>query len=161
MGKPLISNIIVAVNGSDASILAAEYAIVLAKENQCRLNAVYVVNEAAVRRLALNKLLAREESEEYENDLEATGKRYLHYVKELSDAKSVEVELEVRKGAVSTEILAAAEEKEADLIILGAWEKNKNPRDIITASYREIMTNAKCSVLLVKEPLIEQIYKFA
>jgi hypothetical protein len=38
--KPLISNIITGVTGSDASIMAAKYAIVMAKAYRCRLSAV-------------------------------------------------------------------------------------------------------------------------
>jgi hypothetical protein len=42
---------------------------------------------------------------------------------------------------------------------MGAWEKDRSARDIIGQAHREIMINAKCSVLLVKEPEIDQIYK--
>jgi RNA-splicing ligase RtcB len=65
----------------------------------------------------------------------------------------------LRKGAVYTEILTAAEEREADLIVMGGWEKNRSALDIIGHAHREIMLNAKCSVLLVKEPDIDQMYK--
>ena len=161
MIKPLISSIVVAVNSSDASIFAVKHAILLAIEHTCRLTAVFVVDEAAVRQLKMSKILLKEESIDYENDLEATGKRYLSYVKELADARDIPVKLDLRKGAICTEILAAADETEADLIILGAWEKNKNPRDIIKASHREIIINAKCSVLLTREPLIDLIFSQA
>jgi hypothetical protein len=45
------------------------------------------------------------------------------------------------------------------MILLGGWEKETAARDIIGHSHREIMANAKCSVLLVKEPEIDKIYK--
>ena len=82
-------------------------------------------------------------------------------MEELALAKEVKIEKEIRKGAVFTEILAAADEKKADLIILGAWQKDRKPDDIISYSHRNIMMNAKCSVLLVKEPMIDLIYKQA
>jgi len=161
MIKPLFTNIVVAVNGSDASILAAKYAIVMAKAYNCVLNAVYVVDKATIRQLTLSKIVVPEESQDYESSLEANGKRYLSYVEELAKAKGVTVEREIRKGVVYTEILAAADENNADLIILGGWEKDRKPDDIISSSHRYIMTNAKCSVLLVKEPKIDLIYKQA
>jgi len=65
----------------------------------------------------------------------------------------------MRKGAIYTEILAVADEKKANLILLGGWEKDTKTKDIIGHSHREIMANAKCSVFLVKEPEIDQIYK--
>jgi nucleotide-binding universal stress UspA family protein len=159
--KPLFSNIMVAVTGSDASILAAKYAIVMAKLYRCRLSAVYVVDTATIRQLTLSKIFIQEESLDYERSLEANGERYLAFVEELAQAKGVKLEREIRKGAVYTEILAAADQKEADLIILGGWERDRSARDIISHAHKEIMINAKCSVLLVKEPDIDRIYRQA
>jgi nucleotide-binding universal stress UspA family protein len=161
MIKPLFSNIVVAVSGSDSSILASKYAIVLAKLYRCRLSAVYVVDTATIRQLTLSKIFIQEESQEYEKSLEANGERYLSFVEDLARAKGVKIEREMRKGAVYTEILSAAGERKADLILLGGWEKDRNARDIITQAHREIMVNAKCSVLLVKEPSIDMLYKQA
>jgi nucleotide-binding universal stress UspA family protein len=161
MIKPLFSNLLVAVSGSDASILAAKYAIIMAKQYRCRLCAVYVVDTATIRQLTLSKIFIQEESLDYERSLETNGERYLSFVEELARAKGVKIERVIRKGAVYTEILTAADEKKADLIVLGGWEKERNARDIISHSHREIMVNAKCSVFLVKEPLVDQLYKQA
>jgi nucleotide-binding universal stress UspA family protein len=161
MIKPLFTHIVAAITGSDASISAAKYAIVMARQYHCRLSAVYVVDIATIRQLTLSKIFIQEESQEYEKSLEANGERYLSFVEELARAKGVKIEREIRRGAVYTEILKAADEKKGDLIILGGWEKDRNARDIISASHREIMVNAKCSVLLVKEPNIDQLYKQA
>jgi nucleotide-binding universal stress UspA family protein len=159
--KPLISNIVAVITGSDASILAAKYAIVMSKLYRCRLTALYVVDTATIRQLTLSKIFIQEESQEYERSLEANGERYLSFVEELARAKGVKIEREIRKGAVYTEVLAAADEKKADLIVLGGWEKDRSARDIISHAHREIMVNAKCSVFLAKEPAIDQIYKQA
>jgi len=161
MIKNLFSNIMVAVSGSDASILASKYAIVMAKLYHCRLSAVYVVDTATIRQLTLSKIFIQEESLEYEKSLEANGERYLSFVEELARAKGVKIDREMRKGAVFTELLGAADERKAELLIMGAWEKERSTRDIITHAHREIMNNARCSILLVKEPAIDQIYKQA
>ena len=159
--QPLISHIVTAVTGTDASIHAAKYAIVLAKQYSCKLTAVYVVDTATIRQLTLSKIFIQEEAAEYEKNLEKNGTRYLTYVDELAHAKGVKIEKIMRKGAIYTEILNAADEKRADLILLGGWEKDTKTRDIIGHSHREIIANAKCSVMLVKEPNIDQIYKHA
>jgi len=161
MAVPLFTSILVAINGSDASILAAKYAIVLAKNCRAKLSAVYVVDTATISHLTVNKIMIHEESLEYERSLEAIGDRYLCFIEELALAKGVKIEREIRQGDVKTEILMAANEKKADMIILGGWENEKNPRDIITLSYRDIILNAKCSVLLAKEPDIDNLYKRA
>jgi nucleotide-binding universal stress UspA family protein len=157
--KPLISNIVTAVTGTDASILAAKYAIVMAKTYNCKVSAVYVVDTATIKQLMLSKIFLQEEGAEYEKSLEANGNRYLTFVEELAAAKGVKIEKIIRKGAIYTEILTVADEKKANLILLGGWEKDTKTKDIIGHSHREIMANSKCSVFLVKEPEIDQIYK--
>jgi len=159
--KPLISNIVVAVTGTEASIFAAKYAIVMAKHYNCKLHAVYVVDTATIKMLTLSKIFIQEEGAEYEKNLENNGIRYLTFVEELAKEKDIKIERILRKGAIFTEILKVADEKDADLILLGGWEKDTKTSDIIGHSHREIMANAKCSVLLVKQPNIDQIYKKA
>jgi len=157
--KPLISNILTAVTGSDASIMAAKYAIMMAKLYHCKLCAIYVVDTATIKQLTLSKIFVQSEGFEYEKSLEVNGQRYLSFVEELANAKGVKIEKELRKGAVYTEILTVANERKSDLIIMGAWEKDRSSRDIIGQAHREIMNNAKCSVLLVKDPDIDHLYK--
>ncbi|MDR2193173.1 MAG: universal stress protein [Treponema sp.] len=157
--KPLFSNIVVAISGSNASIMAAKYAIIMAKTYRCKMSAVYVVDTATIKQLTLSKIFVQQESIEYEQSLEANGMRYLRFVEELAYSKGIKTERELRKGAVSTEILCAADEKQADIIMLGSWEKDRSARDIIGQSHHQIMENAKCSVLLVKEPDIDMLFK--
>jgi nucleotide-binding universal stress UspA family protein len=159
--KNLFTHILVAVTGSDASIAAAKYAIVMAKQYHCKLSAVYVVDIATIKQLTLSKIFIQEESQDYEKGLEANGRRYLDFVEELARAKGVKVEREIRRGAVYTEIIHAAEDAQADIILLGGWEKDRNPRDLFTVTHRELLINAKCSVLLVKEHNADALYKLA
>ena len=157
--KSIISSIVVAITGSDASILAAKYAIVMVKQYHCKLSVVYVVDTATIKQLTLSKIFVQDESAEYEKSLEANGARYLSFVEELAHAKGVKIDKELRKGAVFSEILRVAEERKADMIVLGGWEKDRSARDIISHTHREIMVNAKCSVLIVKEHDVDHIYK--
>jgi nucleotide-binding universal stress UspA family protein len=157
--KSLFSHILVAITGSDASITAAKYAIVMAKTYKCRLTAIYVVDTATIKQLTLSKIFIQEESQDYEKSLRVNGERYLAFVDELANAKGLKIGKELRNGAVYTEILGAAEDHQADIIILGGWEKDRNPRDIFSQAHKEIMINSKCSVILAKDPNIDQLYK--
>jgi nucleotide-binding universal stress UspA family protein len=49
--KPLFQTVVVAVSGSEASVSAAKYAIVFAKQYRCRLVAVNVVDTATLKEL--------------------------------------------------------------------------------------------------------------
>ncbi len=157
--KSLIQTIVVAVSGSEASINAAKYGIIMASLYRLRLVGVYVVDTATLRELLLSKIFVEDESSEYEKSLEDNGRRYLNYVQDLAAKKGVEMEKVMRRGAISTEIVEAAEEAGADLILLGGFEESKSIRDVLSRQRREIVRNAKCSVLVVKEPAIDLIYK--
>jgi nucleotide-binding universal stress UspA family protein len=160
--KMLLQTVVVAVSGSEASIKAAKYGIALAKMYRCRLLAVYVVDTATLKELLLSKIFIDEESREYEKSLELNGHRYLNYVEELAQKKGVAVEKFLRSGSIATEIVEAAEENKADLILLGGFNDQEGKgsfRDTTSRQQREILKHAKCSILIVKEPEIDFIYK--
>jgi len=156
--KTLMQNLVVAVSGSDASINAAKYAIVLAKQYGCTLTAVYVVDTATLKQLVITKIFVEEESADYERSLEANGMRYLNYIRDLGAQKGVTVETVLKKGKIYSEIIQGAAARQANLIIPGGWERERKERDIISDSHREILLNARCSVLVAKEQDIEKIY---
>jgi nucleotide-binding universal stress UspA family protein len=157
--KALIQSLVVAVSGSEFSMAAAKYAIAMAKANRARLVAVYVVDTATLKELLLQRIFVEDESIEYERNLERSGERCLAYVAELGDKKGVPVERVLRRGSVSTEIIGSADESKADLIVLGAWEGQSGIRDVVGRQHREILRNARCSVLVVRKPDIEELYK--
>jgi nucleotide-binding universal stress UspA family protein len=159
--KPLFQTVVIAVSGSEASVNAARYAIVLAKQYRCRLVAVNVVDTATLKELLLSRIFVEDESFEYEHSLEENGQRYLNYIEELAARKGVAVEKVMRKGAVFSEIINAAEEREADLIVLGGFEEKGGTRDVLSRQHRDILRNARCSILVVKEPDIEFLYRKA
>ncbi len=162
MIKPLFQNVLVVVNGTEASINAIRYAVLMSKLYRCRVSAVYVVDTATIKQLTLNRIFIEEESRDYEKSLEDNGQRYLSYVDELGKAKGVKIETELRRGAIWSEVVSASEEKHADVILLGGYDKDvTDQKDLLSSSFRQILLNARCSVLIVKEKMIEQLYKLA
>lgn len=162
MIKPLFQNIMVMVNGTDASINAVRFAVLMAKLYRCRVHAMYVVDTATIKQLTLNRIFIEEESREYQKSLEDNGNRYLAFVEEMAQEKGVKVEIELRHGAIWSEVVAAAEEKKIDVILLGGNDgESGEENEIISPSYRSIMLRARCSVLIVKEKMIEQLFKLA
>ncbi|MBN1617213.1 MAG: universal stress protein [Spirochaetales bacterium] len=162
MIKPLFQNILVLLNGTDASINAVRYAVLMAKLYRSRVYAVYVVDTATIKQLTLNRIFIDEESREYEQSLEENGHRYLSYAEELGKAKGVKIETELRRGAIWSEVVTMSEERKMDLILLGGQEgETVDSKDIMSSTYRSVMMNARCSVLIVKERMIEQLFKLA
>lgn len=160
MIKPLFQKVLIVVNGSEASIHAAQYGILMAKLYRCSLKAVYVVDTATLKQLTLSKFFVADESHEYETNLTSDGLRYLHYVEDLGKAKGITIESELRKGSVWSEVVSTANDMKADLILLGGIESHSDDnRDVLSTAYREILINANCSVLMVRQQMIEQMYK--
>jgi nucleotide-binding universal stress UspA family protein len=162
MINPLFQNVVILINGSEASIHASQYGIMMAKLYRCNLKAVYVVDTATLKQLTLRKFFVAEESEEYQQSLESDGLRYLKYVEELAKAKGVKIEIELRHGAIWSEVIASAEDMKANAILLGGiTASGSEQRNVLTDSYQQILANASCSVLMVKEPMVEQLFKLA
>lgn len=148
MAKTLVSNIIVAVSGSAASLLAAKYAIIMAKQNKCRLCAVNVIDTDTINRLFAEKIFVEDEAADYERCIKENGGRNLAFVKELAAAKGLKIETELRCGSIFAEISNAATERNADLIILGGWKKGDSR---LSSIHHEIILRADCSVLVMKD----------
>lgn len=137
---------IVAVSGGGNAAKAAMYAIMLSKTYGFSIKFVYVVDTATIKYLSMNKLLISEERDGFEQKLREHGENYLKYVQLLASKKGVKAETEIRAGGIFSEIIKAAEEYEADQIILGGIEKN-------------ILSHAKCPVLIVQDSAIENQFK--
>lgn len=165
MAKPFIKNAIVAVNGSKSSLQAAMHAIILAKQYQLSLKAVFVVDTATIKYLTNFKLLTTSERDEYKQNLVNDGKNYLEYVKDLARTKGVKIETELREGPVATEIIGAADQWHSDIIIVGRGDEySMTPqgqvhKSVASANRRQIIINSHCSVFVAYKEDIEKIFK--
>ena len=65
MAREFFKRIIVAINGSESSIHAAMYGILMARCYNLKMKAVYVVDSATIKYLSLNKFLIDEEKYNY------------------------------------------------------------------------------------------------
>jgi nucleotide-binding universal stress UspA family protein len=159
--RPFIRNIVVAVSGSIASVHAAKYAIMLAKRNKSNLTAVYVADTESINELISHKIFLADEGKEWEQSLKLNGQRYLDFVEELAKAKGLKITPELRCGSIANEIVNAAAEKDADLIILSGFEKDQDKNNVISKIHKNIICNAKCSVLLAQGSNIDKLYRSA
>ena len=157
--KELVKNILVAISGSESSLNAAKYSIMLAKDFKINLSVVYVVDTHTLKDLMLSKIFIEEESTEYEKNMLANGNRYLAYVEELAKSKGVKINKILKTGSIATMILETSEEQQIDLIILGGWEVNRSKRDLVSKSHMEVLMDSKKPVLIVKEEEVETIFK--
>ncbi|HAK69672.1 MAG TPA: universal stress protein [Treponema sp.] len=165
MIKPIFQKVLVAYNGSKSSLHAVMYAILMAKAYKCRVKVVYVVDTDTIKKLTLTKFLMKEEGYSFEGDLQQDGDKDLVFVTKLAKSKGVKIDAELRKGAVWSEIIAAADDYKADLILLGGAEDTSVSslisHGLIGAQDSEIIGSAHCSVMVVRQPYIEQLFKIS
>ena len=159
MIRPLFQNVLILVKGGETSIEAAQYATIMSKLYRSKVHALYVVDTATIKTLALNKIFIAEESAEYERNMEETGARYLEHVREIGAAKNVNISIALKKGSVLDEVCNYIEENKIDTLLVGMSEGKQN--DTFERSFYSMLSHVKCSVLMVKDPLIKTVYKMA
>ncbi len=162
MIKPLFQKVLVAYNGSESSLHAVMYALIMAKQFKCQVKIVFVVDTVTIKQLTISKFVVKDEGEELQNHLLGDGERNLRYASELAKSKEIKIETELRKGAVWSEIITAADEFKADVILLGGSTSEaifSNKKDVVSAQNSEIIGSAHCSVMMVRQNQIEQLFK--
>jgi len=150
VAKP-VERIMVYIDGTEESIVAAQYAIVLAKTLDAELYALYIINIKALEELLRAKIFLKEEEYEYERDLREDAKRYLRHVEELGSRKSVDVKKISLEGSVYTELLNAVKEYGIDLLVLKELSHVRSRREEFYDESERAMRAVPCSVLIVKD----------
>lgn len=143
--------IVVYVDGSEASITAAMYAVVLAKNSGAALTALYVINTRALQDLVAARIFLEVEQDEYHHDLEADADRYLNHVKKLGEQKGIIVETITASGTVHREIKSQVKDSDADLLVVGGISQIRSRRDEIMNETERAMRSVHCPVLIVKD----------
>jgi len=147
----LIERIMVYLDGSEESLTAAEYAILLARRVDARLYACYVINTRALQDLVRSRIFLQAEEQEYSRDLESDADRYLNHVERSAEEKGVTVTTVKRSGNVHQELLKAVGEEDVDLLVLGELAHVRSRRDEFYDESERAMRSARCSVLIVKD----------
>lgn len=163
MIKSLFQKVVVAYNGSKSSLHAVMYAVLMAKCYKCHVKVVSVVDTATIKQLMLTKFVIEDEGRHFSESLESDAKRNLDFALGLAKSKGVKIETEMRKGSVWSEIIACADDFKADLILLGGSD-NLNSlstvnHDVVSMQQSEIIGSAHCSVLVVRQSHIDQLFK--
>jgi nucleotide-binding universal stress UspA family protein len=134
-----ISNILVAVDGSENSIKAADYAIKLALGLHGRVIALYVVLPPG--KQTPDKILTRGTQGEYDF-LDKLGQKY--------NSADVKLEIDViTSDSVVSEITNYAEKKNIDIIVIGIRSTSEF-RFMLGSTASGVVTNSPCPVLVVK-----------
>lgn len=139
MSNLKISNILVAVDGSENSIKAADYAIKLALGLHGRVIALYVVPTHG--KYNPDKILTRGTQGQYD---------FLDKLGQKSVNEDVKLEIDVvTSDSVVNEITNYAEKKNIDVIVIGIRSTSEF-RFMLGSTASGVVTNSPCPVLVVK-----------
>lgn len=154
-----IKRVMVYIDGSEESVAAAQYAIVLCKSLRAELAALYIVNTRALDDLVKSRIFLNSEQEEYTQDIEKDAERYLSHVKNLAAQKNFSLETVKKRGTPFLEIKSEVEQRKIDLLVIGEISKIRSRRDEFFNETERAMRNVSCSVLIVKdEERVWEIY---
>ena len=137
--------IMVATDGGEAAEWATDIGASLAAQLHAELAFVHVIPRA----LAYPTELGFVELERIA-DLQERAEHYLRHAQRR--AGSVPSDLIVREGIAPTEIIAAAKEWKADLIILGSHNRGRFSRLILGSTAEAVVRGAACPVLVMTHP---------
>jgi nucleotide-binding universal stress UspA family protein len=144
MSKSAFSKIIVAVDGSEVSLRAADHAARIAKQDGAGLIALHVV---AVPPYEVQGQVA----DSYAN-ARKDAKKWMKDVEEIAMRNGIGVKTEVLVGAYSVvdAILGYAETTKADLIVTGTRGRTPSKRIVVGSVASGLVEYASCAVLVIR-----------
>jgi nucleotide-binding universal stress UspA family protein len=145
----MFRSIVVGTDGSDTATQAVRQAVDLAKATGARVELVSAYEPVGSQRLREESQQAPEDVQWSINpreDVDAT----LEDAAEVAREASVEVEAHARQGDPADAILDVAEEKKADLIVVGNKGMTGARRFLLGSVPNKVSHHAPCSVLIIR-----------
>jgi nucleotide-binding universal stress UspA family protein len=143
--KTIFSKILIAIDGSDASMDAADYAISLSKEyNNAELYALHVIRADV-------DLFGPHETSEFMTTMRNEGEKYLNKVRLKVNEKNIQIKTEIISSTnIAGGIVDYAEDKDVDLIVIGTIGKSGFKKILLGSVASKVVTYAHCPVMVVK-----------
>ncbi len=142
--KAIISKILVAIDGSAASMEAADYATSISKKYNAELYALHVVRADV-------DLFGPHETSEFMTRMRNEGEKYLNKVKIIANEKNTQIKTEIISSInIAGGILAYAEENNIDLIVIGTRGRSGFKRLLLGSVASHVVTYAHCPVFVSK-----------
>jgi len=142
--KAIISKILVAIDGSDASMDAADYTIPISKEYNAELYALHVIRADV-------DLFGPHETSEFMTRMRNEGEKYLNKVKLNANEKNIQIKTEIISSInIAGGIVDYAEENNIDLIVIGTRGSSGFKKLLLGSVASHVVTYAHCPVMVVK-----------
>ncbi len=141
----MFQKILVAIDGSDASLRAFERAVDEARVWSADLSVIYVIETGMFSSIPLDNTL-----EVIYNLLEQEGRESLEYCRKTAEKEGVNVQTCTRQGHAGNEILRFAEEMGADLIVLGPHGRSEVDRLLLGSVTDHVVRHSPITTMVVR-----------
>jgi nucleotide-binding universal stress UspA family protein len=142
---PVFTNILIALDGSEASQRALSRAVDEAKIWNAQLQAIYVVETGLFSSLPPDNTV-----EIIYRVLEKEGKSVLDKARKLGAANGITIATHVKQGHAGSEIIGLAEKEKTDLIMVGSHGKSNTDRLLIGSVSTFVVTHSKVTTMVVR-----------
>ncbi|WP_049925294.1 universal stress protein [Halopiger goleimassiliensis] len=138
--------LLVATDGSEAADEAVEHAVGLAADLEARVYGVAVVDS---RTEYDNAIVDPETAEERRRERAST---WLETIEERAEAAGVAVETAIRAGVPHEEVLAYADERDVDAVVVGSRGRSSFKGSLLGSTVDRLVRTADRPVLVVDAP---------
>lgn len=138
----MFQKILLAADGSEHSLRAAEKAIGLAEQGNSELHLLYVLNENDTKSEVLHNWNAMNITER--------RKAVIEPIESLLEHSGIAYETEILRGEPGPEIVHYANKHHFDLVVLGSRGLNRLQELVLGSVSHKVAKRANCSVLIVK-----------
>ena len=142
---PVFTNILVAIDGSDAGQRALIRAVDEAKVWNARLHVIYVVETGLFSSVPADNTI-----EIMYRVLEKEGNTALEQAKKYASEKGVSITTHMKQGDARSEIISTGEKEKADLIVVGSHGKSQADRLFIGSVSTHVVTHSKITTMVVR-----------
>ena len=141
------SRVVVAIDGSDYSMKAADYAINLAKTTGAEIYALNIIDISSI-----FKVLPQTMKKELNDIGRQEARRMFQDVEDIAKKRGVEIRTEIieTSESVADAMIKYAEEKKIDLIVVGTKGKSGMTKALLGSVASKIVTYSPCPVLVVR-----------
>ena len=152
------SRILVAVDGSDTSMNAADYAITLAQNNNnsdnqeaTKIFVINVINLPSIFKMLPSDTrkqlirIGRQQASQIFDAVDEMAKRH-----NLTNLKIIKEMIETSSASAADEIIKYSKEKDVDLIVVGTKGSSGMRKALLGSVASKVITYSPCSVLVVR-----------
>jgi Universal stress protein UspA and related nucleotide-binding proteins len=147
----VFTNILVALDGSEASQRALVRAVDEAERWKAKLQVIYVVEMINFSSLTPDNTLEGENTREIlYRVMEKEGKEVLRKAKKSGTEKGLTVITHLKQGHAGIEIVSLAEQEKSDLIVVGSHGKSNIDRLLMGSVSTFVVTHSKITTIVVR-----------